>query len=463
MVTRIVKVNFVVLLIAVISIIFLIGMIAIAGNFTKETSERGSVPVSPMMQSKASHNYEGRIRIYIVEPTSRWVSLEDYKPYQFGFLDWGYDTTISLPYGDSLVRTITWDAVAAGFDSITENNIMVMAVAFNSEVHQGYSDPPAGYPFDAYYVDATAAAKVDSQWADTSFGTYTHTAFIEEGTRTSCPYCPNTRKALWAIYQLRTYPMFYAAMVRDSNIIAHNRLVGEMNLGYVPTTYFDGGHNVLVGGYLQTGYYTPLLQSSLNRAVHDIDMSVSLTWLGNDQIQMNLNLKNNEFLNSSPNPPLTPIGIDTGLINRSYQFSSIGTDPEEDRYYVRYVWDAGDTSIWLGPYEDGDTCRATHTWSAGGTYSVLVQCKDEYQSIGDWSAAKQVRIFDYVAGDADHSGIINILDVTRVINYLYKGGAAPNPLQAGDANGNGALNVQDVTYLINYLYKGGPAPKYPAS
>ena len=31
----------------------------------------------------------------------------------------------------------------------------------------------------------------------------------------------------------------------------------------------------------------------------------------------------------------------------------------------------------------------------------------------------------------------------------------------GDANGSGVINIQDVTYLINYLYKGGPAPVCP--
>jgi Dockerin type I domain len=57
--------------------------------------------------------------------------------------------------------------------------------------------------------------------------------------------------------------------------------------------------------------------------------------------------------------------------------------------------------------------------------------------------------------------VINIQDITFLINYLYKGGLAPNPLKAGDANGSGLINIQDITYLINFLYKGGPAPKCP--
>jgi len=67
----------------------------------------------------------------------------------------------------------------------------------------------------------------------------------------------------------------------------------------------------------------------------------------------------------------------------------------------------------------------------------------------------------FVCGDADGSEQINILDVTRLINYLYKDGSPPEPMEAGDANGNGALNILDATYLINYLYKSGPGPLCP--
>jgi len=61
-------------------------------------------------------------------------------------------------------------------------------------------------------------------------------------------------------------------------------------------------------------------------------------------------------------------------------------------------------------------------------------------------------------GDADNDGIVNILDITFLISYLYKGGPAPPCLVEGDANGDCILNILDITYLISYLYKGGPAP-----
>jgi len=65
---------------------------------------------------------------------------------------------------------------------------------------------------------------------------------------------------------------------------------------------------------------------------------------------------------------------------------------------------------------------------------------------------------DYLCGDADYSGAVNLLDVNYMINYLYKSGAEPIPAASGDPDTSGSCNLLDVTYLINYLYKFGPPP-----
>jgi hypothetical protein len=62
-------------------------------------------------------------------------------------------------------------------------------------------------------------------------------------------------------------------------------------------------------------------------------------------------------------------------------------------------------------------------------------------------------------GDANGDGRLNALDVTFILNYLYKGGEAPSDLDYADPNGSCVINALDITYLINYLYKGGPGPK----
>ncbi|SYZ72736.1 exported hypothetical protein [Candidatus Zixiibacteriota bacterium] len=65
-------------------------------------------------------------------------------------------------------------------------------------------------------------------------------------------------------------------------------------------------------------------------------------------------------------------------------------------------------------------------------------------------------VCDYICGDANDNGAINILDVSFIINYVYKQGAAPAHLNACDVNSSGTINILDVSGLINYLYKHGP-------
>ncbi len=78
--------------------------------------------------------------------------------------------------------------------------------------------------------------------------------------------------------------------------------------------------------------------------------------------------------------------------------------------------------------------------------------------------ALMTRVFEYFAeesflfGDVNGDWEINILDITYLINYLYKGGNPPADLNDGDTNGDCIINLLDITRLISYLYKNGPAP-----
>ncbi len=65
---------------------------------------------------------------------------------------------------------------------------------------------------------------------------------------------------------------------------------------------------------------------------------------------------------------------------------------------------------------------------------------------------------EYVCGDADGNGAVSIADAVYLINYIFSGGPAPNPLIAGDADCSGALSIADAVYLINYIFAGGAAP-----
>jgi len=160
--------------------------------------------------------------------------------------------------------------------------------------------------------------------------------------------------------------------------------------------------------------------------------------------------------NYPPEIPVLPSGATKGDPEIEYDFSSNTTDPEGDKIFYLFDWGDGTDSDWLGPYNSGDICTTSHTWSNSGIYYVKVKAKDTYDGESAWSDSLSVAI--YISGDCNSDAIMDLEDVLYLINYLYKGGPAPDPLEAGDASCDGVVDLEDVLYLINYLYKSGPVP-----
>ncbi|UCB52927.1 MAG: dockerin type I repeat-containing protein, partial [Candidatus Zixiibacteriota bacterium] len=103
-----------------------------------------------------------------------------------------------------------------------------------------------------------------------------------------------------------------------------------------------------------------------------------------------------------------------------------------------------------------DTSFVDSTAELGKTLYYLVCATDFSGNESDPSnEAMGVR---YVTGDASGDGTIDVGDVVFVVNYLYRDGDPPYPVEAGDANCDGIVNVGDVIYLVNYLYRGGDPP-----
>jgi hypothetical protein len=63
--------------------------------------------------------------------------------------------------------------------------------------------------------------------------------------------------------------------------------------------------------------------------------------------------------------------------------------------------------------------------------------------------------------DPSGDGSLSPGDIIFLINYLFRGGSAPDPLEAGDATCDGEVGAADVAYLINYFFRNGPPPCCP--
>ena len=70
----------------------------------------------------------------------------------------------------------------------------------------------------------------------------------------------------------------------------------------------------------------------------------------------------------------------------------------------------------------------------------------------------KITIAEYVCGDADGSGTVDIDDVVYLIAYIFTGGPPPDPLAAGDVDCSESVDVDDIVYLIAYIFSGGPEP-----
>jgi immune inhibitor A len=102
---------------------------------------------------------------------------------------------------------------------------------------------------------------------------------------------------------------------------------------------------------------------------------------------------------------------------------------------------------------DDTTIPSSRDYGGGQTQVAVWNISDS-----DSSMHANMQVTYCFSGDANGDGVIDIVDVVYLINYLFIGGPAPVPLAAGDANCDGVVDVSDVVYLINYLFVGGPAP-----
>ena len=88
--------------------------------------------------------YDGHIRVYVteIESSMGWYDTAGH-PYTFPFLNYAFNEDITIASGDAWSGSTTWDGDNYGYGNIYYGNLMVIAVVFNSEWHQGYSYPPS--------------------------------------------------------------------------------------------------------------------------------------------------------------------------------------------------------------------------------------------------------------------------------------------------------------------------------
>ncbi len=147
-------------------------LVAMVGSATAgDSGGTIQLPVSPAntqegnLRDAQTHQYKGYLRLYVVEPTSRYTDA-DGANYDFGFLGFAYNQMITLNYRDTIHETVSWSGTG-----LAQGNIQVIAVLFNSDDHPAYAYPPGPWnPFMAHWVDAVAVGESGSGCHGHCFG-----------------------------------------------------------------------------------------------------------------------------------------------------------------------------------------------------------------------------------------------------------------------------------------------------
>ena len=156
--------------------------------------------ITATVDNNEGTTYGGTLRVYVAEVESSMNWLDTFgNPYTFAFLDFAFEEDISINAGQSWSDYTYWDGIdfndgyGNDFREITQDNIMVIGAVFDDEVHTGYSYPPSGYPFDAYYVDEAvgtlAGLDTDPKKFDIYFGETNPPPKVVSN-QTDLKYCP---------------------------------------------------------------------------------------------------------------------------------------------------------------------------------------------------------------------------------------------------------------------------------
>lgn len=88
------------------------------------------------------------------------------------------------------------------------------------------------------------------------------------------------------------------------------------------------------------------------------------------------------------------------------------------------------------------------------SYSNGVKVKYTYDALGNRTKKTVQSSAAGLRGDVNGNGVVDISDVTALINYVLTGNAQGLDLNAANVNGDNNVDISDVTTLIGYVLTG---------
>ena len=83
-------------------------------------------------------------------------------------------------------------------------------------------------------------------------------------------------------------------------------------------------------------------------------------------------------------------------------------------------------------------------------YSITANLVDDrpVKTLGSFTLIGRLR------RDINQDGQLNITDLTLLVDFLFRNGELPEPLEVSDVNSDGSVNILDLTKLVDYIFRG---------
>jgi hypothetical protein len=184
-----------------------------------------------------------------------------------------------------------------------------------------------------------------------------------------------------------------------------------------------------------------------------VDFMINAVICPNELAESTFTITCSPFLNyATPgDPPMVKYEVDVGSVLGYNLNVDLSCTPPDPGVTVSFNPNGIPT-----PYTSDVTVTVDYSVTYGDY--TLIFCGTGQDGQGPKCCDVTLRVQAPSCGDCNGDTVVNIADVSYLINYLFIGGPAPDPLCLGDVNCDTLVNIADVCYLINYLFVEGPPP-----
>jgi len=240
----------------------------------------------------------------------------------------------------------------------------------------------------------------------------------------------------------------------------YNLTYGDMQTDYEDTLYFEPVPGVKMSSDGDTFYVNPGDDLKITYNLKNNKWIASFSFLLEDKCY-----NGNVFLDTAKNNDSTC--FEGSRVPQDWEIKALGLD-----YYPRILLHAHTMMAEQMPPGDGPVATLTFTaidsgsvyldtffYTAGYTPPHVIDSLGIGHTVELMHKKFYVELCPYNPGDLNWDGIVDILDVPRLVYYLFKDWEAPCPIKAADANCDEQVTIADAVFLVNYVLRSGPAPE----